>query len=375
MGREESQRFSFFIFVKKVQNRKLWENIFDETKGYKDDTAKFFDSVKKSLDDKDLESFNSYSYDDFISFIHNVALIEGDYLNLERVSESIQKSDKFNIDKHLLEDKSQITYHKEKLVSNCKKVVSFPEILWVGERSRKIDADFWRIRDSIAYPDQDLIYSVKPIINLIGDYVKPNTINKISLNQLAVKDEQRRIILKYLIRSFIIYKAKKIGLTYFDNSHCLFFHHKYPRLNPERYYKGRLASKYFSKGGFVRHEALRIDVKELDDSFYAVFDMTILFTRNGFEVISGDSASALYKKFPKVYSYNDAERNKLNDWVKFLNFNITEIDNPERDYFKLSAFEQIESEVTYDGGEDFDTTLFDFFKEEKNETEEECPCE
>lgn len=377
MEREESRKFNLFLFIRKVKNKTVWLNIFEETKGYKDDIKKIYELTKDALTDKDLQQFNSHSFTDFVYFIHSVSLVEGDYLDLVRESESIQKRDQFNLDKNLLDDKSQVLFHKELLVGNCRRITSFPEILWVGEISKKIDSDFWRNKDSIAYPYKNLVFSVKPIQNSkISEYVKQDTVQKISFDKMPVQDiNQKKNIIKSLIRNFIIYKGRKIGLIYFDENHCLFFHHKNLQGQLERNYKNRQASKYFSKGGFVRHEALRIDVKEYDGSFYAIFDMAILFTTNGYEIITGERASSLYKKFPKVHIHNDGEKSKLYDWVQFLNFNITSLDNTEKEYFSLAPFEQIECGVTYEGGEDFNVTLLDFMNEEKDEKEELCPSQ
>jgi hypothetical protein len=378
MQRNDHQRFSYFIFGKKCLSVKKWKNIFDETKCYPDDVKGLMGSISDNLEGTDLEIFKSYTYDDFVYFINDITLVEGDYADLSRATESILKKDEFDVDQELLKDVSNVIQKKEFLTGNFVKITSLPEILWIAESKKKIDANFWKItRNAIAYPHANKIYSVNPFQknSEIMEYVKTETIRKINVSEWKEDEKLKDNILKYLIKSYVIYKGRKIKLAYYHDLGCLFFHNP----NPMKYnifkHKNRVVSKYYAEADFVKHDAIRVDVKKIGNDFYIVFNMIIIFTKDGYEIITGESASSLHKKFTRKYTYNDKEKNKLLDWTKFFGFNIGSIFDLEKEHFTLTPCVDTECPISYDGGEDFDVTLLDFLNgEEQVDKEEEKKC-
>jgi len=110
--------------------------------------------------------------------------------------------------------------------------------------------------------------------------------------------------------------------------------------------------------------------------------MRFLFTLDGYEVITGKSATALHRKFRKDYIKNEREKNMLSRWIGWFNFNVKGFFDTETDHFHFSTPVNIESPITYEGGETFDTTLLDFVEDKERDfedgkelkkQEEECP--
>lgn len=376
MLRNESKRFSYFIFAKKFLNQIKWRNIFEETKGYEKDVKEFQKLISNSLDGEDLKKFREYGYDDFVFFITECSIFDADYTDLLREININKEKKDYVLDQELLRDESRILHKKEMLMSNCIKVTSLPKIIWVADCNGKIDMkDFFRNnRGAIVYLHSDKIYSVKPLSTQqkIKDYIKPETIEKINLGEWIIDKETKKKIIKYLIRSFIILKGTKIKQRYYDEHKCLFFINPNPGKYPEFTHRGYVVSSYYNESDFVKHDAIHFDIKEINEEFYVIFNMRFIFTKDGYEVITGDSAAALHTKFRKNFTKNDGERNKLSRWIKFLNFNIRDFFETESDHFIFSPPVNIESSVTYEGGESFDVTLLDFIeKSEEDHSESE----
>jgi len=365
--RNEPQRFNYFIFVKKCLSQRIWKNIFEETKVYPDDVKNLMKSIEENLKGKDLENFKQHSFDELNYFVNDITLLEGDYANLSEDIDANIESEHFSVDSSLLRDISKVSTKTEKLLSNIMKVTSLPKVIWIAECKDKIGSDFWKNnRDAIAYFHKNKIYSVRPISSksTIHQYINSETVHKINIDKWVEDEKIKNTILKYLIKSFIIYKGRKIGLTYYQEQECLFFQDHRPYMSPVHKYKNRVVSRTYT--GFIKHDALKLDVKQITKDFFVIFDLILLFTKNGRLVITGDESTKLHRKFRKSFTFNDSEMNKLLFWIKAFGFTTMTL-NGEQEYFTLSPPIQIESPVSYEGGEEFDTTLLDFMKDEEGE--------
>ncbi len=386
MLRNEFKKFSYFIFAKKFKNQKLWRNIFEETKCYEKDVKDFQKSIHDSLEKEDLKQFQQHSYDDFIFFITDCSIVDADYEDLLRTIDSNKERKDYVLNQELLNDESNVLHKKEMLMSNCIKVTSLPKIIWIADCNGKIDMkDFFRNnRDAVVYFYRNKIYSVKPLktSSRMSDYIKPKTIDKINLDNWDVDEKTKTNIIKYLIRSYIISKGSKFGQKYCKEHRCLFFINKNPQKYPEYKHHGYLVSKYYKEADFVKHDAIQIDIQDINREFYVVFNMRLLFTLDGYEVITGKSATALHRKFRKDYIRNEREINMLSRWIGWFNLNVKGLFDTETDHFHFSTLVKIESPITYEGGETFDITLLDFLEGEEHDfeddkefkkKEEECP--
>ncbi|OGH07996.1 MAG: hypothetical protein A2W22_01810 [Candidatus Levybacteria bacterium RBG_16_35_11] len=369
LRRSELQRFKLFIFIRKCSAQSNWKNIFEETKGYPDDIKTLKQSIEDCLVGNDLEIFKRTSNDDFSFFINDVTIVEGGYEDVSRIADSLAETDKFNVEKSLLEDKSNLKNIPEVLTSNILKVTVFPRQLWVADAKENLDNEFWEENIDIvdlAYYYNKKIYSLIPISldNWIFNYIKENTIANIELEKWK-EDEYHKInILKYLIKIFIVFKGHEIGLWYDNYLNCLFFSNN--KLQDEELkFRNRVVSRVYRKNGeinYVKHDALTVDVNYVSNYFYVIFNLIILFTKDGKEIIRGEQARALHYNFTKEYTFNNTEKSKLLYWI-----NIFQLQNKtfsERESFLFSSPLTVSCPVSYEGGEIFDVTLLDFIKED-----------
>ncbi len=369
LRKSELQRFKLFIFIRKCSAQSNWKNIFEETKGYPDDIITLKQSIEDCLVGNDLEIFKRANNDDFSFFINDVTIVEGGYEDVSRIADSLAETDKFNVEKSLLEDKSNLKNIPEVLTSNILKVTVFPRQLWVADAKENLDKEFWEENidvEDLAYYYNKKIYSLIPISldNWIFNYIKENTIANIELEKWKEDKYHKINILKYLIKIFIVYKGHEIGLWYDNYLNCLFFSNN--KLQDEELkFKNRVVSRVYRKNGeinFVKHDALIVDVNYVGNDFYVIFNLIILFTKDGKEIIRGEQARALHYNFTKEYTFNNTEKSKLLYWI-----NIFQLQNKtfsERESFLFSSPLTVSCPVSYEGGEIFDVTLLDFIKED-----------
>ncbi len=380
MLRDELKRFNFYIFAKKFVNQQKWRNIFEETKCYDKDVKNLMEKISQNLQGDDLIQFQKYTFDDFVFFITDCSIVEGDYEDLFREIAINKEKHDYVLNQDLLKDDSNIIHKKESLMCNFVKITSLPSVIWVADCKGKIDIkDFFRNnRDAIVYFHKNKIYSVKPIkqSSNMEKYILPKSIKKINIDTWDVEEKTKINAIKYLIRSYIISKGKILDQRYWDEQKCLFFINKNPERYPDYKHYKYIVSKYYKgkETGFVKHDALRFNVYEINKEFYVVFNMRFIFTEDGYNVITGKSSTALHRKFRKNFSNNQKERNQLSRWISWLNLNSRTIFNADTQYFNFSRPLTIVSPITYEGGEVFESDLFDYFKSDEEEMigDEEC---
>jgi len=364
MKKSPDDKFKLFLFIKKCLSQMCWRKIFDDTKGAEKDLKEFYEDIEKNLDGESLELFLSFSFDDFISFIYEVEILEGDcdtlQMNIEKLGE------KFNVNNSFLDENTQIENKPEKITSNFVKLTSFPVKLWVSELLQDANmSEFWEYALlNGTYSNMHKVYSLNdPQTNgNLNRFIVKNSSKQIVSqeldNQLLIK------LLPFLTKSFLIRKGIRRGLTYNKYFDCLFYVAK----EIDQKLDGRKAfKKYFKEGelNFVKHDAIKIKVFSLDNDIYASFELILIFTKDGKELLTGESAKTLHHKFTKRFSFNNTEKSKFNHWLGL--FKLQDNTLGVRDSFIFSTPIELKMKVTCVGGDFFDDDLSKYTGEKDEE--------
>ena len=277
------------------------------------------------------------------------------------------------------------------------KIRDLPDKLWVVSLKSGIDADFWKTsRGLFVYPLKKKLYCLNKLDNSVIDkYLDNSTWSETETLKLTDDSEENINIIKNFIRQFIIYKGQQRGLRYDGKLKCLFFNNKklyanlkkkrrivatvYPKISNEDRYaslaenrqlvkfskKKRRGNSYqtyrLDEVNFVRHYGLNFYPDYFDGEFYVVFNVIIMFTKDGGEIIRGESAQKIHYSFTQKFAYNDTELSKLSYWISLLGIGNKSFSDANG--FSISIPLQIKATTSYKSGQQFDVNLLNYMSD------------
>lgn len=360
------KKFSLFIFVKKCKNPSQWKEVFDDAKMNSEEIDKLRGSILSALDGVEKKTFEKYNLSEFLAFASEITLIQGDYPSLLQSIDEMKKTEKFNVNKSLLEEKYKIIQRPENITSNLLKINKLPEFIWTADLKKVFTQEEMHnmALDKQIFLNKRAIYSLrnpqedKELINYITN------IKRIKMTEWIIEESRKITILKVLIKYHIINKARKMGLAHDPLTEIVYFMYRGPGYSKK--FKGRrLFNPYHDKKSkdlrFVKHDGISIFIKFYSGFYYISFAQRLIFTEDGKKnVIRGGSASALHHKFTQRFSYNNVELSKLLYWISIFQFKdqvllIT-------DNFSISGPLCINSTITFDGGEKFDSNIVEYLE-------------
>lgn len=368
---KSSQGFSLFVFVRKCKSPSQWKQIFDDAKSNEKEVGELRKDILKNLEGKEKEEFESVDITKFKEFLYEVTLIQGDYPALLQSIDEMKKTEKFNINKSLLDESHKVIKKEEVITSNLLTVISMPIDIWSADIKKEILSEemIGMGIDKQIYINRGKVYSFK---NMEEDgellrYLRNVSRSKVS--ELNLEESKKNNLFKILIKSYVISKGRKIGLAYDNLSDTLYFTYKGLKYNAK--YRGRrLFKPYFGEDKktlrFVKHDGVSISVKAYGQKYYVCFKQKLIFSKDGKkDIIRGNSASGLHHKFTQKFSYNNTEKSKLLYWIDIFQFKDSGLMN--KNLMSISEPLILKASVTFQGGEKFDADLLDYLKEDENE--------
>ena len=396
---QKQKGFYLYLFVKKCKNQYKWKKLFDPVKFSEDEVKKFHEAIIDSLDNELAQKFKGYSLDDFYFFINDAKVLECDYEDLLRNKTEQEKSKKFKVQDQLLSENFQLSSTTEIITSNILKIKDLPEKLWVVSLKNSTDADFWKTaRGLFVYPKKGRLYCLNKLDNsAIDRYIDNKTWAEIKTSELETDKEENINLLKNFIKQFVIYKGQQIGLRYDTELECLFFNNKklyyeykkfgrqvakvfpisfseddkYTSLDPETQFvriprkKHEINPNHIFKPeevNFVRHNGINFYTDFFDGEFYIIFNMVILFTHDGSEIIRGENAKKIHYKFTEKFAYNSTELSKLRYWISILGFGNKSFSDANE--FSISVPLEITATTSYKSGKKFDNNLLNYVSDD-----------
>ena len=364
----DAKRFKLFIFARKCKAEEKWKKLFEE---HKQDAAAVQD-LRDGV--ASLQGANSAERkidpEIFHAFLCDITIVSGDIADINLNAEQQAHSNAPTYERELLEEKPLLIHREENLLLNAVKLKIVPSDIWYAKARGDINRrEFWQLnRNKIGYFHGDKLYSLTPLKSseAFDKYCDPNSITKIELAKSEIPETERPKIVLNLVKQYILDKASKIGCTVYHDESTTHVYFKHDPKNFLRIFNGRRVAKTYrhsetKKVNFVRHDGLIIMPQFVGGECYVFFDICWLFTYDGNGIITGDRATDLHHKFPRTKMFNDIERSKIEFWVKNLKLQDTPLFGENA--LAFSGLVMLKCPITYEGGEEFDTTLIEYFEE------------
>lgn len=363
MYMEKQNKFYFKLFARKLKNFTKWKLIFDDVSNKYDEIKKFRVNIKEALSEDLKNKFNSFEIRDFKSFVRQVEIIQAGYEKLVQKIIDLRDNKKFNKNESYLNEKQRLIYKKEKLSSNLIKVEDLPKI-YVYDLSQEIESDFWRSKDAnLFFPYKEKAISINPLpIEVVKKYALSNLPLNKTIDELDLDDREKLNIKKRVIELFIISKGKNTNYTFNRDFNCLYVIYEkvvnYPlKLKGKEGHKRRMVARpYFKdkKLNFVTHRALKFRVTDINGELFIVFNFFRLFTKDGKDMIEGESAKNLHYKFRPSKSSNLQEYSVLNFLITLLDLKTKTLNSKN---FIVTKPVELESPCKASEGELFDEKI------------------
>src|SRR3989344_2917640 len=307
MYMESSTKFYFKLFARNLKNFTTW--------------------IKESLSEDLKNKFNSFEMRDFKAFVGQIEIIKIGYEKLIQKITDLKENKKFNKNENYLTEKQKLVYQKEKIFSNLVKVGTLPKI-YVYNLSQGLEPTFWNSKDInkfITYKEKAI--SINPLPNdIIKKYCLGNTPEYKDIDNMGLDDEERLNLRKRVTELFIISKGENTNYTFNRNFNCLYVIYEKVTSSPlkmkgkEGHKRRMVARPYFKdkKLNFVTHRALKFRVTDFDGELFIIFNFFRLFTKDGREIIEGESAKRLNYGFRPTNSSNLQEHSVLDFLITLL---------------------------------------------------------
>jgi len=332
VNKNPNERFFLYIFVRKLIGPDSWDKVFDDIKQNEDAKRSLIEKISKKLSGDIKTDFDKYDYNEYNSFFNNTKIVAGSKEILASEIDYIKNANKdLNIDKDLLDESVKINRVSENLMSNIFKVLHFPNEIWYGASLEFDKEDFWFNVKGEAFLHNKHIYSLLPISKTKAkNFVKLDTVESFKIESINLNDIDWIPRLTFLIKNFLICKAKELGCFYDRKLNCIYFPHlklteEIREIKTIYKTKRRTSKVYYLENGkvnYVRHDGLRISVEKSDEGYFIFLNILRLFTSNGIDVIHGEDAKKLHYSFPNKWMYNDVEKRILQFWIDFLRIGV-----------------------------------------------------
>ena len=361
MKKNPNDKFNLLLFIKHCASPQKWKKVFDETKGHVKEVKEFYDDIEKNLTGDNLELFLSFEFNDFNYFINEVEIIEGNYESLSQQMERIGQA--FSVNNAYLEEDVNIEQKPEILTGNLVKVINYPTQLWTSKLKLATSTeDLWAhsLEQGLCYHG-DSIYSLeKPTSD---KYIDLSTSQQITIESL--EEVARNKILSFLIKGLIIRKGFGLGLRYDGEYQCLYF--PLDANSGDKLDKRKVLKAYYKEGklNFVKHDAIRVEIINIEGEIYVSFELLLIFTSDGKTIITGNSAKALHHKFTLRFTFNDTERSKLLHWISL--FKLRDKTLTLSNGLSFSDPITLKMNVSYNGGVTFSEDISKFMGETDDE--------
>jgi len=328
----KDEKFDLYFFIRKCKNWPRWRHVFDNTLYQQEEVTKLYNIMKEKAKLQDIEKKKilESTFFNFESFITDCYVHQVNYDGLLMKIEKYKTDNKrFSAEKFYTRELGPLN-ERSTVTGNFIKVIKLPEKIYyseVKELTRYEDIFY----DNIYYKSYWLkwgkMFSLYPLESSSDDiykYIDPSTNSFFFTRDWIKSDKKSKIVISGLIKKHILETAVNKGCIYVEyKGHNLMFTH--PDLSEEhQYVEGKLVSRCFKEANpvFVKHIAIKVNVKSYNDDFHIVLSPIILFTKDGINLITGEKVKRLHEIFtPNKFENNPKVFGDIKWWFSFLNLN------------------------------------------------------
>lgn len=328
MLKNVNEKFDLYVFVRKCSNLNRWKHVFDNRLFQKEEAKKIYKylSNKTNLREEELEKFNDFSYEDFKKFLGDSYVYQVNYEGLMMKINEFKEKERNAIKTFYTKEREPLN-DGENILCNFSKIIHYPDVLYIfnleeGIGEKEVYEEIPKYKPIFSHWGR--LFSLLPQGEL-PDYIDLFTqglIKKTDFVSWMNESENKEWIGRILMSKLIQNKGVIKGCSFRDyKGKNLFFEHDDLEVEKQEV-EDKQVSRYFDKSykPFVKHKALKIEVKNYNDGDYVFFKPETLFTSDGKELITGKDVRRLHDKFsPNRYDNNSSIKGDLKWWFEFLN--------------------------------------------------------
>ena len=330
MLRPYDEKFDLFLFLRKCKNWERWRHVFDNILYKKEESYNTYSNMinKANLRDEEKDKIQSFYFFDFESFLSDCYVHQVNYDGLlMKILEYKTDYRKFTSElfytRELRPLKSRST-----IIANFAQISSLPKYVYLASMKSNVkynDIFSRNIYYKSYWPKWGKVFSLYPFESAedtILQYIEQHGHEKIDVNKWLNSNYQNYQVIGGLMKKQIIEKAVDSGCEYIEyKGHNLYFIHE--NLGGElQHIKDKQVSRCFKEAEplFVKHIAIKINVKVHDGTFYMILSPAVLFSTDGKNLITGPNVRRLHEIFsPNRFDTNLNILGDLKWWFKFLN--------------------------------------------------------
>jgi len=326
---KKDRPFDFYMFLRKCRNWNKWRQIFSSQSYNEDTSAKLYKDIleKAELNTDEFSKIRNMEFRFFKRFLSDtyVNQISYDRLLMEIEKRSKNRKSLSGYDFYLQE--FDPFHSRENILCNFSEFINFPSNLYVYQLKKDVKiVDIYNKIPSFLpiWVKNDVLYSLFIIDDSLMQFVKSLEYKDYNFQLMYNENKIEKRTVQILLKKLILNASVEKGCNYVrykgDN---LYF--KYEDYQVEKQYlEGKLVARLFrdSKTPFVRHNAIKIDVREYANLFYLILTPISLFSNTKDELITGLDVVKLHLAFtPNRYDNNSSIKGDLRWWHTFLSKN------------------------------------------------------
>lgn len=349
-----SEEFEFHIYAQDYADQPRWKDIFRDRTRKQEEVQRFFEDIheRHSLNDEEVERFETLDFDDFWLFLENVAVKKAGFDRLGELIEENNSRKRRAKNWEFYVRENEPVYERSSLSPNFSEVDKYPESVWIlPSRIANFQEAYEEIPRylPIWFEDDEVFSLISPaqMESSLAQFVDVDAAQKHVFREwmLASGTDQRHVAT--LLNKQLVWRGTQL------NDRCVAVRHEYDHkliitievpsstqqtltggtTDSDIERDGSLGSYNATKdmGTAIAHRYGHPSVKRYGDEYYAIIQTGWLFTESGEgdSVITGARADRLHNKLDK----NNLERipNKraqLRQWQEYLKMGIESASTP-----------------------------------------------
>lgn len=326
---KKDRPFDFYMFIRKCVNLKKWKQIFTSQSYNEETSVKLYNDIleKSELNEDEFIRIRKMSFKAFEQFLSDTYVHQISYVRLLQEIEKRSKNSKSlsGLDYYLQE--FEPFRSKEKILCNFSKFINFPSSLYVYKLKKNVTTADIYDKFPLYLPiwvKYNELYSLLVIDDLFLQFFETPDYKVYNFKKFYKENKIEKRTVQILLKKSILNAAVDKGCDYIkykgDNLYFIYKNYQIER----QHVKGKLVSRFFNKSEspFVRHNAIKIDVREYSNIFYLILTPIRLFSNAKDELITGPDVKKLHLAFtPNRYDNNSSIKSDLKWWHTYLSKN------------------------------------------------------
>jgi len=323
---KKDRPFDFYMFLRKCRNWNKWRQIFSSQSYLEETSAKLYHDIleKSELNEDELIRLRNTNFEDFERFLSDtyVNQISYDRLLMEIEKKSKNSPSLSGYEFYLQE--FEPFRSRENILCNFSEFITFPNDIYMYKLKKNVTIDDIYDKFPSYLPiciRYDILYSLFTLDDLLLQFVETPGYEVYNFKKLYDENKIDKRTVQILLKKSILNAAVIKGCDYIrykgDN---LYF--KYENYQVERQYvDGKLVGRFFKDASspFVRHNAIKLEVRAYSSIFYLIMAPISLFSDIEGELITGPDVAKLHLLFtPNRFDNNSSVKGDLKWWHKYL---------------------------------------------------------